>query len=63
MERLGVVVKRGIFLTVVVFAAHHFSGFLEAKVVSGEPFAWGWIALWYFAWLTLGDQLIQRWLE
>lgn len=48
--------------TGIVFIAHALSGFLEQKVVNGEPFAWGWLFLWYTAFLFVGNILIKKWI-
>ena len=49
------------FFTIVVFVAHHYSGFLEQKVVAGEVFAWGWLFLWYTLFLLIGIILLRKW--
>ena len=43
-----------LWLATVVFISHALSGFLETKVVNGEPYAWTLIFLWYSAFLFGG---------
>ena len=51
------------WLVGLVFLAHHFSSFLENKVMAGESFAWVYLFLWYFAFLSIGDTLIKYFLK
>lgn len=47
-------------LTGVVFIAHHFSEFLEQKVVAGEQYAWLMLFLWYAGFMFVGLKLLRR---
>ena len=47
-------------LTGVVFVSHHYSAFLEEKVVNAVPGAWIMLFIWYMAWIGLGDILIHK---
>lgn len=49
-----------LLLTGVVFIAHHFSEFLEQKVVAGEQYAWLWLFLWYAAFILVALKLLRR---
>lgn len=51
------------WLVGLVFLAHYFSGFLEDMVVAGNKFAWVYLFLWYFAFLSIGDTLIKYFLK
>lgn len=43
----------------IFWPTHYYSGFLEEKVVAGEPFAWILIYLWYVLFIFVGDTLIH----
>ena len=47
-------------ITGIVFIAHHFSEFLEQKVVAGEPYAWVWLFLWYAGFILVGLKLLKK---
>jgi hypothetical protein len=51
------------WITGLVFAAHYFSGFLEEKVMDGEPFAWIYLFVWYLLFIGIGDVIIRSLLK
>ena len=48
-----------VFLTGVIFVAHHYSGSIEQMITSGQQFAWVYLFIYYVITVGIGDILIH----